>query len=110
MYSERSKVPWGAIIVVISVLVFGCIIIGVFLIPGLLKGSQPTVSAGDTPAPPKGSVAIDISSSNTKEDWMNAMVERFNQQQVKLSSGETIFPQRPMNSSPPIRAIKSAPV
>ena len=91
MYSERSKVPWGAIIVVIAVLVFGCIIAGVLLIPGLLKGNRPTVSAEDTAAPPKGSIAIDISSSNTKEDWMNAMVERFNQQQAKLASGEAIF-------------------
>ncbi len=91
MYSEKSKVPWGAIIVLLSVAVFGCIIAGALLIPRLLQAGPTSVKAGNTPAPPRGSIAIDISSSNTKEDWMNTMVERFNQQQVKLSSGEAIF-------------------
>ena len=37
-----------------------------------------------------GTVAIEISSSNTKEDWMNAAVAKFNQAQVTTSSDNII--------------------
>ena len=93
-YSEKPKVPGGALVVVLAVLLFGCILIGVLLIPRLLQ-STPTV--GDTPgadatvAVPKDAVAIEISSSNTKEDWMNAVVAQFNAEAHTLDSGKTIF-------------------
>src|SRR5512133_3397952 len=96
-YSEKSKVPWGAIVVVAAVIIFGCIIAGALTIPRLLQNTvvsaptnQPVAvdQATATPAPPEGSVVIDISSANTKEDWMNAVVEQFNQEQHKLSTGE----------------------
>ncbi|MBI4769641.1 MAG: VWA domain-containing protein [Chloroflexi bacterium] len=95
MYSEKSKIPWSAIVVGAAVLVFGCIIV-VSLVARSLLGSG-SLSGGASPAPgvteaaPAGSVAIDISSSNTKEDWMNAAVEQFNREGHKLSSGETVF-------------------
>jgi Ca-activated chloride channel family protein len=94
MYSEKSKIPWGAIVVVVAVVVFGCIILAAIALPRIWQGVQggKVVSAPDaTAAPPKGSVAIDISSSNTKEDWMNAVVAQFNQEQHKIASGEVIF-------------------
>lgn len=95
MYSERSKFPWGAIVVVLATLVFGCIIVAALLLPKLLQGTQvttgPTSSGQATAAPPKGAVTIDIDSSNTKEDWMNAVVAQFNAENQKLPSGETIF-------------------
>jgi len=37
-----------------------------------------------------GTVGIEISSSNTKEDWMNAAVAKFNQAQVTTSQGNII--------------------
>jgi len=91
MYSERSRIPWGAIVVVGAVLVFGCIIAAALVVPRLLQGTRIVQVEGETPQAPRGSVPIDIASSNTKEDWMNAVVERFNQEQHKLASGEVIF-------------------
>ncbi len=93
MYSEKSKVPWSAIVVGGAVLVFGCIVAGSLLARGLLPGAlaDGPPADGATAVAPSGSVAIDISSASTKEDWMNAMVEQFNQGQVKLPTGEVIF-------------------
>ena len=91
MYSERSRIPWGALVVVGAVLVFGCIIAAVLLVPRLLQGTRLVTVEGETPQAPRGAVPIDIASSNTKEDWMNAVVERFNQEEHKLASGEVIF-------------------
>lgn len=93
MYSERSKFPWGAIVVVGATIIFALIIVAVLVLPKFLKsgnvaGVTPTVG---TPEAPAGSVAIDISSSNTKEDWINAVVAQFNAEKHKLSSGGTIF-------------------
>ena len=92
MYSEKSKFPWGAVVVVGAVLVFGCIIAGALLARSFLQNNPPLIAdPGATQAPPAGSIAIDISSSNTKEDWMNAVVEQFNQEQHTLASGKAIF-------------------
>ncbi len=98
-YSEKPKVSWGALVVILSVLLFGCIIVAALIVPGMFQGIQRAGSnlvpgadsATATPAPPEGAVSIEISSSNTKEDWMNAAVEKFNQEQHKLDSGEVIF-------------------
>lgn len=95
MYSENSKFPWGAIVVVLAVGVFGCIVAGTLLARNFIQGNVP-VGGGETAgteAPPPGSVAILISSSNTKEDWLNAVVEKFNGEAHKLGTGETIFVQ-----------------
>ncbi|MBN2549671.1 MAG: VWA domain-containing protein [Anaerolineales bacterium] len=91
MYSDRSKFPWGAIVVVAATVIFGCIILAALLIPKFLT-STPTVSEpGKTPEAPRGSITVDISSSNTKEDWMDAVIEQFNAENHKISSGEGIF-------------------
>jgi Ca-activated chloride channel homolog len=98
-YSEKPKVPWGALVVILSVVLFGCIIVAALVVPGMFQGLQMAggnlVPGADgataTPAPPEGAISIEISSSNTKEDWMNAAVEKFNQEQHKLASGEVIF-------------------
>lgn len=103
-YSEKPKVPWGAVVVVAAVLLFGCIILGALTIPRLLQSTvaatsepgpaqpQNTAVPGVPPtaAPPPGSIVIDISSANTKEDWMNAVAAQFNQEQNKLASGEIV--------------------
>jgi Ca-activated chloride channel family protein len=96
-YSEKPKIPGGALVVVLAVLLFGCIVIGALTIPRLIQSTQlaendPIINGGDaTAAPPKGSIAIEISSSNTKEDWMNAVVAQFNAEEHKLGSGQAIF-------------------
>lgn len=93
MYSEKSRFPWSIFVVIAAVVVFGCIILIAVLAPRLLnRNLQTTTTNPDaTEAPPPGSVSVDISSSNTKEDWMNAVVEQFNQEQHKIASGEVIF-------------------
>lgn len=97
MYSEKSKIPWGALVVAAAVLVFGCIILVAIIIPRLTNktnNSTPgTGSVSPTAAAPVGAVIVDISSSNTKEDWMNAVVAKFNQEEHKLTTGEVIFVQ-----------------
>lgn len=90
MYSEKSKIPWSAIVVGVAVVVFGCIIVGALALPRLL-GANTLNNPQATEAAPAGSVAIDIASSNTKEDWINAVVEKFNQEEHKLPSGQLIF-------------------
>ncbi len=91
MYSEKSKIPWSAIVVGLAVVVFGCIIVGALVLPRLFGANTLNPGGNPTPAAPAGSIAIDISSSNTKEDWLNAVVEKFNNEQHKLPSGQLIF-------------------
>jgi Ca-activated chloride channel family protein len=92
MYSEKSRFPWSIFVVLAAVGLFGCIILVAVLGPRLLnRNSQVAANPDATEAPPPGSVSVDISSSNTKEDWMNAVVEQFNQEQHKTSSGQVIF-------------------
>jgi len=93
-YSEKPKVSGSAIVVTLAVLLFGCIIAGALLIPRLLpaiQGTNNTPAADATAAPPANSVAIEISSSNTKEDWMNAVVAQFNAENHKVASGDVVF-------------------
>jgi Ca-activated chloride channel family protein len=94
MYSEKSKVTWGALIVVAAVLVFGCIIAAALALPRFLENTSSS-SISQTPeeivVAPAGSIVIDVASSNTKQDWMNTVVERFNKEEHKISSGEIIF-------------------
>jgi len=94
-YSEKPKVSGNAIVVTLAVLLFGCIILAALFFPRISQmlqgetGSTPVTEA--TAAPPANSIAIEISSSNTKEDWMNAVVEKFNAEQQKVASGDIIF-------------------
>ena len=94
-YSEKPKVSGSAIVVTLAVLLFGCIIVGVLLFPRIsqmLQGTTANTPAADaTAAPPANSIAIEVSSSNTKEDWMNAVVAQFNAEQQKVASGDAIF-------------------
>lgn len=92
-YSEKSKIPWGTVIVILAVFLFGCIIFGALVLPRIFQDtfSSATPSATETVEIPANAVAIEISSSNTKEDWMNAVAAQFNQEQHKLPSGDVIF-------------------
>src|SRR5512146_2467496 len=96
-YSEKPKVSGNAIVVTIAVLLFGCIILIAVLLPTFRNvlqqssGNLPAANTTVTPAPPKDAVAIAISSSNTKEDWMNAVVAQYNSEQHTVSGGRVIF-------------------
>ncbi len=96
-YSEKPKIPGGALVVVIAVFLFGCIVVAALLVPRFLQSTQtagntPIVNGADpTAAPPKDALTIEISSSNTKEDWMNAAVAQFNAEEHKTASGKVIF-------------------
>lgn len=96
-YSEKPKISGNAIVVTIAVLLFGCIIAGALLLPTVRSAVQgntdspPLVDVTATPAPPKDAIAIEISSSNTKEDWMNAIVAQFNSEQNTNADGQVIF-------------------
>jgi Ca-activated chloride channel family protein len=96
-YSEKPKVSGNAIVVTLAVLLFGCIILGALLLPTLRDAFQgntdnpPSDNVTATPAPPKDAVAIEISSSNTKEDWMNAVAAQFNSEQHTNADGRIIF-------------------
>jgi Ca-activated chloride channel family protein len=92
MYSEKSRIPWGALVVVIAVLLFGCIIAATLIIPNLVNRGADTTSSGEpTEAAPAGSIIVDVASSNTKQDWMNTVVEQFNAEGFQIKTGETIF-------------------
>ncbi|MCA9897032.1 MAG: hypothetical protein KC433_02525, partial [Anaerolineales bacterium] len=39
---------------------------------------------------PAGSVLVTLASSNTKESWLNQVVEKFNAEQVETTGGSTI--------------------
>ncbi len=43
------------------------------------------------PEAPAGSIVVDIASSNTKEDWIDTVVEQFNAEERTIGSGEAIF-------------------
>lgn len=95
-YSEKPKVSGSAIVVILAVLVFGCFIGAALLFPSIserLSGNDAvsTPPADATSAAPANSIVVEISSSNTKEDWMNAVVAQFNAEQHLTASGEMIF-------------------
>jgi Ca-activated chloride channel family protein len=95
-YSDKPKVSGNAIVVTIAVLLFGCIILGALFFPTIRNAfqgntSEITASGTVTPEPPKDAVTIEISSSNTKEDWMNTIVAQFNAEQHKNADGKVIY-------------------
>lgn len=88
MNSQRSQ------LIFVGVIIFAVLIVAI----GLLSrsGGQPTgpvVVLEATPAAtvaPANAVIVSIESSNTKEDWLNAAVEKFNASGVKIASGQPI--------------------
>jgi Ca-activated chloride channel family protein len=97
MYSEKSRTPWGAIIVIAAVVIFGCIIIGTLVLRGMFNRNELSFGTNNgeevTTAAPAGSIVVDIASSNTKENWMDTLAAQFNAENHTLASGETIFVQ-----------------
>jgi Ca-activated chloride channel family protein len=92
MFSESNRRSWGLLVVVIAAAVFICIVAGALVTAGLFGSNRASVGGGtSTAAAPPGSVEITFSSSNTKEDWINAVTEQFNAAQIKIQSGKPVF-------------------
>lgn len=98
-YSEGQNRWMGAAIVVLAALLFGVITGASLLFAGALcpyvdfncAAEGAAASQAATAAAPAGSVEISFVSSNTKEDWVNAAVEKFNAAAVTVASGKPIF-------------------
>ena len=108
-YAEDKKQPWGAMVVVIAVVIFAAIICVSVVIPNLdlcpplcwstptvvVVTSTPAVGPGTpSPTPPPNStpgiVVVDFYSALTKQDWISDVAESFNAMRVKTALGNTI--------------------
>jgi len=100
LFSEGRSNRWlGLIIVVAAGLIFGAIVCVSILFSGALcsslgigcSGSSGGPGATNTEAAPAGSIEISFVTSNTKEDWVNVVTEKFNAAQIKTSGGQQVF-------------------
>lgn len=80
-----------------SVLVFAAIIVVALCVVGvglawqfLSKLPAPAASPGDVTVPPSDLVVVEFHSSNTKQDWVEAVVKQFNSEAHKTASGRVI--------------------
>lgn len=55
------------------------------------SGKQTQTPPPPTQTPGSNDIIISIASSNTKENWIEAVIKLFNQERHKIVSGETIF-------------------
>src|SRR5574341_429832 len=92
MFTETNRRSWGIVVVVVAAIVFVCIIVGALILAGTFSSNKITGGAATTTtAAPAGAIEISFYSSNTKEDWINAVTESFNAAQIKTKSGKPIF-------------------
>lgn len=92
---SRTRTVFFAVVAVSLMIIIGGVIIRSY--NALSKRPAPTTSTQDvgtvptpTTRPRSGSVVVTVFSSSTKRDWMNAVVERFNAQGIKTSSGQAV--------------------
>ena len=98
LYQEGQNRWIGVVIVVVAALMFGVIICVSVLFSGALCpyinincGPGATASGTATPAAPAGAVEIAFYSSNAKEDWVDAVTEKFNAAGIKTAGGKPVF-------------------
>jgi Ca-activated chloride channel family protein len=92
MFTETNRRSWGIVVVVIAAVVFICIVGAALFAAGLFGTNK--IGGGDatgTAPAPAGAVEITFYTSNTKEDWINAVTENFNTAQIKTKSGKPVF-------------------
>jgi Ca-activated chloride channel family protein len=100
-YAENKKQPWGAVVVVIAILIFGGIIVAWFL--GLFcpasgpnckepPGVGVSSSTATLPAPTVDPTAVVIffTTSGTIVQWINDVTDDFNAAQFKTNAGNVI--------------------
>ncbi len=87
MNTQRSVLVFAAIILV-AICIAGAAV-GVPLISKLSTGGSSTTPGAPTP-PPAGTVVVEFHSSNTKQDWVDAVIKQFNGEGHKTSAGNVI--------------------
>ena len=84
MSNQRSQ------LIFVGAIVLALLIVGVSLLARLIQTpGTPQVTTGGIPLP-SDAVVVSIESSNTKEDWMNLVVDKFNASGAKTSNGKPI--------------------
>lgn len=97
MFRENDRFPVGTLIVIIASLLFVGIVAtslysaGTFCSIGVGSDCAAATTGQATPKAPSGSVEISFVSSNTKQDWIDAVTDRFNAAQIKLVSNKPVF-------------------
>ena len=82
----------AVVLVVMVLLSLRCTLFpGIFDCEGNGDGNSGNNRKPITPTPPPNAIKIYLASSNTKENWINKVVEQFNQEQHTITSGAPIF-------------------
>lgn len=84
---NRTRVVFVAIIALAIFIIFGALFVQ--LIGDLVDGGSSAQSEEPTPLP-AGTVLVSVASSNTKQNWMDQIVEQFNAAGFETSGGEAI--------------------
>ena len=84
---NRTRVVFVAIILMAVFIIFGALFVQ--LIGNLVDGGSSAQSEEPTPLP-AGTVLVSVASSNTKQNWMDQIVEQFNAAGFETSGGDTI--------------------
>ena len=84
---NRTRIIFFGILAVAA-----CVILSVVLIQLFERGDGSETAVSNTPPIqiPAGSVLVSLASSNTKENWLNQVVEKFNAEQIETSDGSPI--------------------
>jgi Ca-activated chloride channel family protein len=96
MFTDNDRRPLGLIIVLVAFFGFAAIVAASLFFAGTFCGVGIGLSCGaqtaaSTEKAPTGSVEISFYSSNTKEDWINAVTEKFNAAEIKIAAGKPVF-------------------
>ena len=84
---NRTRVVFVVIILMAVFIIFGALFVQ--LIGNLVGGGSSAQSEEPTPLP-AGTVLVSVASSNTKQNWMDQIVEQFNAAGFETSGGDTI--------------------
>lgn len=84
---NRTRVVFVVIILMAVFIIFGALFVQ--LIGNLVDGGSSAQSEEPTPLP-AGTVLVSVASSNTKQNWMDQIVEQFNAAGFETSGGDTI--------------------
>lgn len=84
---NRTRIIFFGILAVTACVILSVVVIRFF---GPEDSGETAVSDSTEIEVPKGSVLVTLASSNTKENWLNQVVEKFNAEQVETSGGSPI--------------------
>lgn len=91
---SRNQMAFAAIIGVTVIIICGAVIASLvssaFDNNNTVNGQTTPIAGSSTVEVPADAVLVSVASSNTKEIWMNNVVERFNQANIKTASGRTV--------------------